>query len=287
MKKRHKNKIPKIHFIEDKGLEKRQLIEEKLKLEELSDQLKNKEKYLRANSEIIDNTIHEIRKINNQIKSSTLSLSEELGKLEILDEQSDTIITSTLKTLDANTQLLSLRMDAYDMVINPSSVNNEIEHSVKIYSSVEKVYKCLYSAKKDKKLQINLCGQSDKSFRLKNSILLAYFIIIENAIKYSYTGGAIDIIFNEISSGLEVLFKNLSLCPSEDELEQLTERGYRSPVTADLKIKGSGLGLYILKEICEQNNVQYSFSIEPPYTIIDGKEYKTFVVKLLFERHKK
>lgn len=287
MKKRHKNKIPKIHFIEDKGLEKRQLIEEKLKLEELSDQLKNKEKYLRANSEIIDNTIHEIRKINNQIKSSTLSLSEELGKLEILDEQSDTIITSTLKTLDANTQLLSLRMDAYDMVINPSSVNNEIEHSVKIYSSVEKVYKCLYSAKKDKKLQINLCGQSDKSFRLKNSILLAYFIIIENAIKYSYTGGAIDIIFNEISSGLEVLFKNPSLCPSEDELERLTERGYRSPVTADLKIKGSGLGLYILKEICEQNNVQYSFSIEPPYTIIDGKEYKTFVVKLLFERQKK
>ena len=245
--------------------------------------LEEKERLLDANRKLLDDTLHEIRKINNQIKGNIHDLTKVIDTQEIEDENVDRHIHNALKTIEGNSTLLSIRMDAYDILFNPASASKELDIMLGVYSKVEKVYKCLYPSKREKRLDINLVGGSVKEFRLRNSIELAFFIIIENAIKYSPENDGIDISFCDTINGLDVEFRNWAICPQEDELSHLTERGYRSQAVSSKKnYEGSGLGLYLLKEICQSNDVDYQFIVKQESKMISGVIYNPFVVKLSF-----
>jgi len=246
-------------------------------------QLEEKETVLDLNRKLLDDTLHEIRKINNQIKVNIHDLSKALDKHYIEDDGLDKYIHNTLKTIEGNSTLLSIRMDAYDILFNPASAGKELDTMLGVYGKVEKVYKCLYPSKKEKNINVVLSGGSVKEFRLRNSIELAFFIIIENAIKYSPEGEQIKIAFVEKTKGLDVEFINWAICPQNDELPHLTERGYRSKAITNKKnYQGSGLGLYLLKQICQTNNVSYSFDVANDTKIISGIMYNPFVVTLSF-----
>lgn len=245
--------------------------------------LEEKERILDANRKLLDDTLHEIRKINNQIKGNIHDLTKVIDSQEIEDEDVDRHIHNTLKTIEGNSTLLSIRMDAYDILFNPASASKELDILLGVYSKVEKVYKCLYPSKREKGLDIKLIGGSVKEFRLRNSIELAFFIIIENAIKYSPENDEINISFSDTQNGLDVEFCNWAICPQDDELSHLTERGYRSKAVSSKKnYEGSGLGLYLLKEICRSNDVDYQFKVKQESKNIFGVIYNPFVVQLSF-----
>lgn len=253
-------------------------------LTERERQLEEKARLIAANKYLIDDTIHEIRKINNQINKNVSDLSKGIDDIVIYDDNNDRFIRNTLKTLDANSSLLSIRMDAYDILFNPASMGNELDVMMGVYAKVEKIYKCLYPSKKEKNLSINLIGGSEKKFRLRNSMELAFFIIIENAIKYSPINQNIDIKFTDNREGLEVQFVNWAICPKDDEMNRLTERGYRSQnINGKQQYKGSGLGLYLLKQICEANNVEFNLDKENKVYHYTGVTYNPFVVTLSFK----
>lgn len=232
---------------------------------------------------MLDDTLHEIRKINNQIKGNVRDLEKVIDNREFYDENTDRHIHNALKTIEGNSTLLSIRMDAYDILFNLASASKELDIMLGVYSKVEKIYKCLYPSRKEKRLDIILNGGSTKEFRLRNSMELAFFIIIENAIKYSPEGQVIDITFSDSQNGLDVEFCNWAICPEEDELSRLTERGYRAKAVASKKsYVGSGLGLYLLKQICQTNNVEYHFEVDEETKFISGIIYNKFVVTLSF-----
>lgn len=260
------------------------LDEKEKQLAEKKRQLAEKESIIVANTCLIDDTIHEIRKINNQINKNVIDLSKGIDDIDIYEENAERFIHNTLKTLDANSSLLSIRMDAYDIMFNPASMSKELDVMMGVYAKVEKVYKCLYPSKKEKNLTIRLIGGSEKSFRLRNSMELAFFIIIENAIKYSPLNQYIDITFTDTREGLEVRFVNWAICPKDDEMERLTERGYRSQnIIGKSEYKGSGLGLYLLKQICETNSVGYAFEKNNKVLVLTGVIYNQFIVTLVFK----
>lgn len=93
----------------------------------------------------------------------------------------------------------------------------------------------------------------------------------------------VDIDFNEHDSGLNVSFRNWAECPQDDEMPHLTERGFRSKIVANKGgYEGSGLGLYLLKQICEVNNVKYEFEKKDDVKFIEGVRYQPFVLTLFF-----
>ena len=282
--KRHRKKKSILYYSKTKySVGERELAEKEKKLAEKELQLEEKERNLAANKFLIDDTIHEIRKINNQINKNVSDLSKGVVGIDIYDESTYKFIHNTLKTLDANSSLLSIRMDAYDITFNPASMGKELDVMMGVYAKVEKVYKCLYPSKKEKNLTITLIGKSEKKFRLRNSMELAFFIIIENAIKYSPANKNIDITFTDEKDGLNVQFFNWAICPNEDEMERLTERGYRSQnITGKPQYKGGGLGLYLLKQICANNNVDYSLEKDNKIMVQSGVVYNPFLVKLVF-----
>jgi signal transduction histidine kinase len=76
--------------------------------------------------------------------------------------------------------------------------------------------------------------------------------LVENAIKYSPRGGRIDVLVTEDRSGvqIEVTDEGIGIDPSEQE--RIFEKFYRLDVEMSRGVGGSGLGLYISKEIVER-----------------------------------
>ena len=282
MKNRRKKK--RIYYTRPKPQEQdRYFTEREKNLNERDSFLSDKQTVLDSNQKILDDTLHEIRKINNQIKGNINSLKKAIDRQYIEDDDADKFIRNTLKTIEGNATLLSIRMNAYDIMLNPASATKELDMPIVVFSKVEKVYKCLYSSRKEKNLEIILNGNSTREYRLRNSIELAFFIIIENAIKYSPEGDEITITFEESVNSLKVEFHSWGICPGDEEMIRLTERGYRSKnVVHKSDYEGSGLGLYLLKQICEANNVLYMFEKKSECRVISGIDFHPFVVTLRF-----
>ena len=85
----------------------------------------------------------------------------------------------------------------------------------------------------------------------KNAILQVFYNLVDNAIKFSGTSRQIDI--NLLSKDNELLFcvKDYGIGISGNDLEKIFDRFYRCDETQRLGIKGSGIGLTIVKKIME------------------------------------
>ena len=100
---------------------------------------------------------------------------------------------------------------------------------------------------------------------------------------FSPENETITINFSENTNGLIVTFKNWAICPTDDEMQKLTERGYRSSIIRQkTNINGSGLGLYLLKQLCQSNNVEFNISKGNELKMISGVKYNPFIVTLTF-----
>ena len=81
--------------------------------------------------------------------------------------------------------------------------------------------------------------------------------VMNNAIKYSPNGDNITAEFFEREDQLEVVFTNWGIRPLDNEISKIKERGFRSErVIKETTIEGSGLGLYLLEQICDSNDVE-------------------------------
>lgn len=236
------------------------------------------EKQLKANSELFDDTIHEINKIYTLLDSNANKLRKAYDSLQF-----DGYFDNIIKDIEGIVSLLSIRLQLHRYLMNPSLTEKDQTGKFVIWKKVEKIYKCLNAEKSKKGLSINMRGSNSKSFKLKNTIELAIFIIIENAIKYSPDNEEITIDFEESKNNLLVSFTNWGMCPSNEEMARLTERGFRSNIAQqNPNTKGSGLGLYILEQICKSNSVDLNIAKGDISKKISGVDHNPFTVKLTF-----
>lgn len=112
--------------------------------------------------------------------------------------------------------------------------------------------------------QHRVVGQSDDVFT-------AIFTLIDNAIKYSCPNDDVFITFDENDGSLSLSIANSSNYLSSYDIEHIHDKFYRG---SNKSTKGQGLGLYMVKLICENNNIEYCASYEK------GK----FIYKLIFRK---
>ena len=243
-------------------------------------EFEQKKSWFSQEVQVLNDTLHEVRKINNQLKSSSEQLSNSLKEL---NEEKTKEIDNIRKNLLANCDLLSIRLNAYDMVVNPSLHENSIPIDIPIYRNVEKVYKCLHNYRKKRNVHVEMKGTSVSSYKARSIIEVGLFIIIENAIKYSPEGETVSINFIETEKELEVRFQNWGPRVQPGELIRLTERGYRAETVVNIgEIEGSGIGLYLLKKICDSNSIRLNIKCGNDMKVLFGWIYKPFIVTLVF-----
>ena len=119
------------------------------------------------------------------------------------------------------------------------------------------------------------------TFFATDSITILPFLIIDNAMKYSDENSVIRIKF--LSDGN--LLKGIKICSTPSYIitespSAVLERGYRSPNNTS-KSSGSGLGLNIVQQICNHNNINMSIEIG-----VDNNGKQEFIVNLIFDEIK-
>ena len=248
--------------------------------ETINENLEEQSIKLQQERTLFEDTIHEIRKINNQLKQSSDSLSQWMLEQNITDKY----INDVQSNIYANSDLLSKRLNAFDILMNPDNKANEMEVDFPVYKKMEKVYKCLYALRHNKNLNVILSGESRKYVKAKDIVELALFIVVENAFKYSPNDKEVSITFKETAHKLEVRIQNWGLRVNEDELKLIVQRGYRGEqALAYNAVPGTGLGLYVFNKICKDNNIDYKIIIGNDSQAISGWIYKPFIVQLVFD----
>lgn len=75
--------------------------------------------------------------------------------------------------------------------------------------------------------------------------------LIDNAIKYTPSGGRIDVIVEDIGKGIKVSVRDTGIGIPKEDLPRIFERFYRGEKSRNLSLGGVGLGLSIVKHIVE------------------------------------
>jgi signal transduction histidine kinase len=97
----------------------------------------------------------------------------------------------------------------------------------------------------------------------KNSILQVFYNLVDNAIKFSVTSRQIDV--SLFSKGDELLFcvKDYGMGLSGKDQEKIFEKFYRGSEPQQIGIKGSGIGLTIVKKIVEAHKGRVTLESKP------------------------
>lgn len=109
---------------------------------------------------------------------------------------------------------------------------------------------------KSKKIQ--LTNNFSKDFYVKSdSYLLSIIInnVISNALKYSNEKGQISISISENNGVIECSISDFGIGISSEDLQKIFDQFYRSKSIQNTGIKGSGLGLSIVKRLCTLLNI--------------------------------
>ena len=108
-------------------------------------------------------------------------------------------------------------------------------------------------------IEKNIEYQGDKE--LLPSIIIN---LIENAIKYSFDIITIDVILKTINNKPILEIKDQGCGISDNEKEQVFQKFFRSGSEHTRKTKGTGIGLFIVKSICNLHQISIKITNNQP-----------------------
>lgn len=120
--------------------------------------------------EALDNAIHEIRNLSNQLTSKADKLSDAI----CVKYKDFEYIEKLSKTIYALSNLMSIRLDSYKLEVDPAQLNIAAVIPIPIFKKVEKAYKCLSESAYKKNLRIPLNGYSYNKYYANPLLEIAF-----------------------------------------------------------------------------------------------------------------
>ncbi len=231
------------------------------------------------NKELLDNTFHELRKLNMQLKRQAEKLSFEIDKYNPNYNNIKYLGLNVFST----SRLISIRLNTFDFGLNPDLISNSAKRPTRVFKKIEKVAHCLKIETDERNVSIYLDGNSYNSIEANDVFELLPFLLLENAVKYTPPNETISVKFVESENDLIVRFKNLGPRPEKGEIHRLTEKNIRSCHNKVKQETGYGLGLYLASFIAEINGISFELKIEDEIKYIDNEKYSNFIIDLKFK----
>jgi len=230
-------------------------------------------------TEMLDDTFHELRKLNQQLKPAAERL---IIELDYFDGKDPSRIEYYTRQLHATSQLISIRLSTYDLSITSDFSVFDKKGPIAIYKKFDKVSKLLEEQANERHLKIIRKGESFRTCQANDLVELIPYLLLDNAIKYSMCYKNITITFEEGLNSLIVSVRSFSQRPDKKEISHLKERGFRSKHNSQ-DVGGKGLGLYLADLICINSDITMDISIGDHISKdFTGQEYSDFVVRLDF-----
>ena len=148
---------------------------------------------------------------------------------------------------DESQRLITLVEDIIKLSQLDEERISEEKENVDLYLLCENVLAHLDKAAADRKIQLELTGESLYAEVTEQIVEEMIYNLCDNAIKYNKEGGSVTVSVFEKNGRPAVSVRDTGIGIAEDEQERVFERFYRVNKSHSKEIGGTGLGLSIVK----------------------------------------
>lgn len=228
-------------------------------------------------SNIHNDLLHDVKKLDSQI----LYKSQDILNTYANKGSEYKEILNKIKNINAMEELISCKYNVYDLALNIQALSLGNTSMVNIYKKFDKVRYILIGYK-NKNVNIDFQGQTDYKYEMKTSYAeILPFLLLENAVKYTIGNKAVEVIFEETNNNLYVSIESFGPYCEEDEIDKIFQKNYRGKNIINHNSDGTGVGLFLVKEICNQFEIDINVSCYFE-KMINGVKCGSFKVRLIF-----
>lgn len=212
---------------------------------------KNVKKLIEDNEEEVDSLRNELEEINDYMTNWIHEVKIPISVLEIIGKRVNEIYESRELSKQINSEvsridklveqaMYSSRAGNYnsDFIINEVNLEQVIKEVIK-----KNKYQFIYNKLDLQVDDINKTVLTDKKW-----ITHIIELVVDNAIKYSYIGGRIEIYIKENKKGCELHIKDYGMGIVPQDIERVFDKGFTGE-NGRKRTKSTGMGLYISKKI--------------------------------------
>lgn len=271
-----KNQYNKSKIKQKKDLEQRIFaIEELNDLIDIDCDYQNKLENIDFSFRNMSDFLHDITRANKMIESKYRSISKKgLTKKD----------SSHFESIYHLSDFITKRIDLYRYVSNPAIIEvgkSRVRDAFKLWDIYRYMFIDLgYESNIFCEMHTyNMNGEETKdcctTFYANDAITVLPFLLMDNAIKYSVNDSVIKINFYQQEGILKrIVMKSTPSYEVKENPNDFFRRGYRSANNTS-KSSGSGLGLSIVRQICDYNNININIFVE-----LDENKKQNFVIVL-------
>lgn len=236
---------------------------------------KLKDQYIYSKEELLD-FIEDYETMQSEI-SELRNCTHDLRNIGTYFNSMSNTLSNKFPELFNNDFDFKAMLCLYDMMNYRLSYTNDIVESdykfkkMKLHPILEKLRIMMSYKAKNKNIQLRL-GENNDFITGFDNLYLAFFIIIENAIKHSPPSKEIEIYFENLEGVVMVGVSNFSAKVEDDEFDKIILRGYRGK---NVTCVGNGIGLSVFSDICKKQGLKYRFESKR----INKNEY-LFITKI-------
>lgn len=192
--------------------------------------------------------------ISHDLKSPVSSLTGmlELLKLNTLSKEEKMKIIENLDFALKNTKYL---LENILVWANPKLGNGSQISKFQLYSIVDEIFQLFSIQAKAKKIELISYISPDVKIKTEKNVLrLVLRNLISNALKFTSSGGKIEMNVEMAASDIIISVKDNGIGISESDRNRLFESNRHYSTRGTENEKGTGLGLILCKEFLEKNN---------------------------------
>ncbi len=213
-------------------------------------------KSIKRESELANQKSNFILSVSHELKTPIAATKLQLQTLLKHDLERDKqkeLLTNALTENNRLHKLVDNVLMANQIENNNLSIQKE---NLNLSELLENTVKRYFSEQLDKK-NISLKIEPDIFYSGDKELLPSIFInLIENAIKYSFETLSIEVILKSINNKPLLEIKDQGCGISDQEKNTVFQKFFRSGSENTRKTKGTGIGLFIVKSICDLQQIQ-------------------------------
>ncbi len=203
--------------------------------------------------QFLSNASHELRTPLTILRTSLENLKEKIP------QQEKESVEECIEEVDQMTKLL-------ENILTLSRSEEQVQKNEPV--NLEKIIEEAKGAHAKMALEKNILLDEEEKEHIVmqgNASLIKRAVenVIENAILYNNQGGTVTISLKKQESSAIIIIKDTGIGMSDEERERSTDRLYRAEKSRARAHGGSGLGLSLVKKICEMHGGSLEIQSEP------------------------
>ena len=207
----------------------------------------------------LESVVHDTRRLSTAIHYQATEALEELKKIK----GKKYAIEQHLRSVIASQTILKVRTDLLDYT-GAIPVGMESEE-IAIFRRADKVVRCYRPLADDLDVTIDISGSSYASSLGPDVSEVIFYILIDNAVKYSPVGEIIRVVITESDDHISVNFYSIGPRISRAERDRIFAKGVRGKYAVASGASGNGLGLHLARDLIELFGGTLEFKADRPY----------------------